>query len=80
MLVDRGKVGPLVSISFTKEEHLVDDCSFMLREEWNVKIEESDTEGRSQIKQEHQEYYWLEPTYQQSSSTGNIEVSIREKT
>ena len=42
-------------------QHLVDDYSFKLREEWTVKVEETDIEVTPQVKEEPEDDYLVEP-------------------
>ena len=42
-------------------QHLVDDYSDILREEWTVKVEETDIETTPQVKEEPEEDYLVEP-------------------
>ena len=42
-------------------QHLVDDYSINLREDWNVKVEETDVEVVQQVKEEPQDDNLVEP-------------------
>ena len=57
-------------------QHLVDDYS-KLREEWTVKVEETDLEATPQVKEEPQDDYMVDSQHPQSSSRMNqLEVII----
>ena len=58
-------------------QKLVDDYSVKLREEWNVKVEESDIETTSQVKDEPQDDYVVEPqSVHFNNSTHQFKVII----
>ena len=53
-------------------QHLVDDYSIKLREEWTVKVEEMDIETTPQVKEEPEEDdYLVEPQALQVNNTSN---------
>ena len=52
-------------------EHLVDSYSVLLREEWNVKLEETDVEVVQQVKEEPQDDYLVDSQQLQLSSRIN---------
>ena len=59
-------------------QHLVDDYSDKLREEWTVKVEETDVEVVQQVKEEPQEDYLVDSQRLQllSSRMNQLEVII----
>ena len=58
-------------------QHLVDGYSIKLREEWNVKVEETDIEATPQVKEEPQDDYIVDSQQLQLSSRMNhLEVNI----
>ena len=58
-------------------QHLVDSYSVKLREEWNVKVEETDVEVVQQVKEEPQDDFLVDSQQLQSSSRMNeLEVLI----
>ena len=52
-------------------QHLVDDYSDKLREEWTVKVEDTDVEVVQQVKEEPQEYYLVDSQQLQLSRRMN---------
>ena len=52
-------------------QHLVDDYSVQLREEWSVKVEETDLEATPQVKEEPQDDYMVDSQQFQSNNRMN---------
>ena len=58
-------------------QHLVDSYSVKLREEWNVKVEETDVEVVQQVKEEPQDDFLVDSQQLQlKSRTNQLEVVI----
>ena len=58
-------------------QHLVDDYSDKLREEWTVKVEETDIQATSQVKEEPEDDYLVEPqSAHLNNSTNQFKVII----
>ena len=58
-------------------QHLVDDYSVKLREEWTVKVEETDIETTPQVKEEPLDDYLVEPQPEHlNNSTNQFKVII----
>ena len=58
-------------------QHIVDNFSDKLREEWTVKVEETDIETTPQVKEEPQDDYIVDSQQLQLSSRMNhLEVNI----
>ena len=58
-------------------QHLVDDYSVKLREEWGVKVEETDIETTPQVKEEPEDDYLMESqSVHLNNSTNQFKVII----
>ena len=59
-------------------QHLVDSYSVKLREEWTVKVEETDVEVVQQVKEEPQDDYLVDSQQLQLSSRMEVVISYYE--